>query len=334
MSGSGHSLGWTTSCAPRRTSRRSPKPRSALPSTVRSPNSRPGHGRCLHGACVVLGMGRLGSREMTASSDLDLIVIYRAEGDSDGARSLDPARYYARLTQKLIAFLTVPTRRGGLYKVDLRLRPSGRQGPVAVRLTSFRSYQEGEAQSWEHLALTRARVLSGDAVLATDVRAIVQQVLCRPRPLATLWQEVRSMRELVAAEKGHAGSWDMKFAPGGLLDLEFMAQGLVLGHAADHPSLVQSYPAAILAEAGRLALLAPDAAASLSTAHRLQATLLHLMRFMSDGTGDPDRLGVGAVRRLCRAVDQPDVRHLEADLAEQRATVLRLVAGLVRGGHA
>ena len=293
-----------------------------------------GHGRCPNGACVVLGMGRLGSREMTASSDLDLIVIYRAEGDSDGARSLGPARYYARLTQKLIAFLTVPTRRGGLYEVDLRLRPSGRQGPVAVRLTSFRSYQESEAHSWEHLALTRARVVGGDAALADEVRAVVGQVLRRPRDQATLWQEVRTMRELVEAEKGHAGAWDMKFAPGGLLDLEFAAQGLVLGHAADHPSLLQAHPAAILAEAGRLALIPPDAAASLSTAHRLQATLLHLMRFMSDGTSDPDRLGTGAVRRLCRAVDQPDVRHLEADLTEQRGTVLRRLAGLTQGGHA
>ena len=284
------------------------------------------HGHCPEGACVVVGMGRLGSREMTATSDLDLIVIYRATGDSDGPRPLDPGRYYARLTQRLVAFLTVPTSRGELYEVDLRLRPSGRQGPVAVRLASFQAYQGTEAQSWEHLALTRARVIAGDAALAADVRRIVDEVLCRPRDAAALHQDLRAMRALVAAEKGDGGSWDMKLAPGGLVDIEFAAQAFVLRHAARHPTLLCGHPALILAEAAKLGVLDAASAAALGSAHRLQATLLHLSRFMSGSAIDPGRLGAGALRRLCQAAGQPDIRHLEAELADRRDAVLRASA--------
>ncbi len=119
------------------------------------------HGPAPGGGAVVVAMGKLGSREMTVSSDLDLIVVYDAPPDasSDGARPLAAPAYYARLTQAVIAALTAPMADGVLYKVDMRLRPSGRQGPVATSLASFRRYQAEEAWTWEHLALTRARVV-------------------------------------------------------------------------------------------------------------------------------------------------------------------------------
>ena len=118
-------------------------------------------------------MGKLGSREMTASSDLDLLVIYDADPDgpdSDGPRPLAPSRYYTRLTQRLIGALTAPTRRGPLYAVDMRLRPSGNQGPLATRFSGFVQYQAGEAETWERMALTRARVVAGDAGLGAADR--------------------------------------------------------------------------------------------------------------------------------------------------------------------
>ncbi len=118
-------------------------------------------------------MGKLGSREMTAASDLDLIVIYdfpKTPRASDGRRPLAPALYYARLTQRLVAALTAPTKAGRLYEVDLRLRPSGRKGPLATSLSAFARYQREEAETWEHMALTRARVVAGDATLAAGHR--------------------------------------------------------------------------------------------------------------------------------------------------------------------
>ena len=130
------------------------------------------HGRMQGGEAAILAMGKLGGREMTAGSDLDLIVVYDYEGDqsqSDGAKSLPGGQYYTRFTQRLIAALSAETAEGSLYQVDMRLRPSGSQGPVATKLSSFTAYQEGSAWTWEHLALTRARVLSGPAALRRQI---------------------------------------------------------------------------------------------------------------------------------------------------------------------
>ncbi|MDX7952739.1 bifunctional [glutamine synthetase] adenylyltransferase/[glutamine synthetase]-adenylyl-L-tyrosine phosphorylase [Lichenihabitans sp. Uapishka_5] len=285
------------------------------------------HGGFRSGACVVLGMGRLGSREMTIESDLDLVLLYRTdpeEAESDGPRPLDPGRYHARLTQRLIAILTSQTRRGGLYAVDLRLRPSGRQGPVAVLVSAFAAYQKGEAAVWEHMALTRARVVAGDASLTLEVECVVAAALQRPRDAAALDQAVVAMRTLVARERGEARLWDMKNAPGGLIDIEFLAQAMLLGHAARHPSLCRRHPALILTEAGRLGLLAADGLGALLDAHRLQATILHLLRFMGGPAAEPQTLGRSPIDRLCRITDQPDLAHLEVDLLAKRAAVRQI----------
>ena len=126
------------------------------------------HGRVAGGRVAILGMGKLGSRELTAGSDVDLILLYDhdAEADeSDGAKPLAPSHYYARMTQRLIAAVSAPTAEGVLYELDLRLRPSGNKGPVATHVDAFKKYQRGEAWTWEHMALTRARVVAGDPEL-------------------------------------------------------------------------------------------------------------------------------------------------------------------------
>ena len=136
------------------------------------------HGRIRGGRVAVVALGKLGSREMTAASDLDLILIYDFPvdaGDSDGRKPLGPGLYYARLTQRLISALTAPTKAGRLYEVDMRLRPSGRQGPLATQLASFRLYQQDEAETWEHMALTRARFVAGDKSLGDDVAETVRR---------------------------------------------------------------------------------------------------------------------------------------------------------------
>ena len=131
------------------------------------------HGRIRGGVSTIVALGRLGAREMTANSDLDLIVIYdfdQKHPDSDGKRPLYGAQYFARFTQRLISALTVQTNYGGLYHVDMRLRPSGRSGPLATQIDGFASYQEREAWTWEHMALTRARVVSGPPEFAARNR--------------------------------------------------------------------------------------------------------------------------------------------------------------------
>ena len=282
------------------------------------------HGRIPGGACVVLGMGKLGSREMTVTSDLDLIVVYRFDpdaGDSDGPRPLDGTRYYTRLTQRVIAALTAPTRRGRLYDVDVRLRPSGRQGPLATQLRAFVHYQEAEAQAWEHMALTRARVVAGDSELARDVEQAITQTLTTPRDTDILKGNLRAMRALVAREKGEGQFWDMKLAPGGLLDLEFIAQFLALRFGPTHPEVLRRAPSAIIEEAGALGLLAEETTSLLRDAHRLQTTLLQLTRLTVEDAFDPTKTGAGVLRRLAAAANQPDISALQSELGDVRSGV-------------
>ncbi|MCC8943204.1 bifunctional [glutamine synthetase] adenylyltransferase/[glutamine synthetase]-adenylyl-L-tyrosine phosphorylase, partial [Bradyrhizobium sp. Arg68] len=155
------------------------------------------YGRIKSQETAIIAMGRLGSREMTASSDLDLILLYDYDGeapDSDGERSLHGAQYFARFTQRLISAFTTRTNYGVLYEVDMRLRPSGRAGPVASRIDAFADYQEREAWTWEHMALTRARVISASAEFRERIEAIIRGVLTRPRDAASTAADVADMR--------------------------------------------------------------------------------------------------------------------------------------------
>ena len=184
------------------------------------------HGPMPGRGCVILGMGSLGAGRLTASSDLDLIMIYDPLDDeiSDGKRPLAVRPYYARLTQAMVTALTAPMAEGRLYEVDMRLRPSGNQGPVATSWQSFTQYQENDAWVWEHLALTRARVVAGEDTLARDLEKFRCDFLARPRNRQVVLQEVAEMRRRLAAAKSPDGLWDAKTGPGRMLDIELAAQ--------------------------------------------------------------------------------------------------------------
>ena len=175
------------------------------------------HGLVPGSAVAVLAMGKLGSREMTATSDLDLVILYGYDQDrpeSDGPRPLHATQYFTRLTQRLVSHLTVASRRGKLYDVDMRLRPSGRQGPLATQLSAFGPYQRHEAATWEHMALTRARVVAGDDAFGVRVMSQIKAVL-GASSLERLREDVRDMRALIEREKPPQGSWDLKRQTGG-----------------------------------------------------------------------------------------------------------------------
>nr|MDH4442486.1 bifunctional [glutamine synthetase] adenylyltransferase/[glutamine synthetase]-adenylyl-L-tyrosine phosphorylase [Rhizobium sp.] len=189
------------------------------------------HGRIPGGRVALAGMGKLGSYELTAGSDVDLILLYEHDEDaaeSDGVKPLDPVRYFTRLTQRLIAALSAPTAEGVLYEVDMRLRPSGNKGPVATRLRSFARYQREEAWTWEHMALSRARMMSGDRSLIEEAERIIEEVLAAPGDQAKIVQDVLEMRALIEQEKPPRDIWDLKLIAGGLIDIEFIAQYLAL----------------------------------------------------------------------------------------------------------
>jgi [glutamine synthetase] adenylyltransferase / [glutamine synthetase]-adenylyl-L-tyrosine phosphorylase len=291
------------------------------------------HGEVAGAEVVVLGLGRLGAGELTATSDLDLVVLYDRPADSEassGPRPLDPVTYHVRLTQRLVSALTVPTRRGTLYQVDLRLRPTGNKGPLGTQFSSFSDYYRDEAEIWEHMALTRARVVAGDAGLGARVRAAIDADLMTRRDPGTVARAVAEMRGLIATEKGEKDVWDLKLAAGGLLDSDFLAQYLVLAHAADCAALLGQDSEGVIRTAGRAGLLAPDDAATLGDACRLFNDVQQWQRFTTDETFDPAKVPQAAMRRIAGAVGLPDGKLLLAHLNATRAAVRVIFGRLLR----
>ena len=264
---------------------------------------------------------------MTAASDLDLIIVYDFDSghpESDGKPPLYGAQYFARLTQRLISALTSQTNYGALYPVDMRLRPSGRSGPVATSIDSFKSYQETEAWTWEHLALTRARVISAPPGFAARVEKVIRAVLCRERDPQAIAVDVAEMRAAIAQERGEDVRWDLKYAAGGLIDLEFIAQYLQLVHAAKHPEILDTSTTRVLEKAAQLDLLKAEHAEVLRPAARLHHDLTQILRLCLPGPFDPKKAAAGLLGLLARAADLPDFATLDAHLAETQSRVRKI----------
>jgi len=294
-----------------------------------------GHGRIRGGEAAVIAMGKLGGREMTATSDLDLIIVYEFDEEhpeSDGARPLYASQYFARLTQRLINALTAQTNYGVLYQVDMRLRPSGRSGPVATSLASFENYQQNEAWTWEQLALTRARVVSASPAFAKRIESAIRTALCRPRDRALIAGDVTEMRQAIATEKGDADRWNLKYAAGGLVDIEFIAQFLQLVHAAETPDILDTATAGALDKAWQLGLLAAEDAEVLRHAARLYHSLTQVLRVCLPEDFDPAKARPELLGLLTRAADVPNFAALEAHLADTqervRASFVRIIGAV------
>ncbi len=285
------------------------------------------HGVVSGGRIAVLAMGKLGSREMTATSDLDLVIVYdfdEARSESDGRRPLHAVQYYTRLTQRLISALTVSTRRGSLYEVDMRLRPSGKKGPLAVQLSSMIAYQRDEAETWEHMALTRARAVCGDESLIDDVTREVASVLSQPRDKAAVATAIRDMRELIAQEKGDGDRADLKIMRGGLLDVEFIAQFLQLAHANARPELLAVGTAEVLRRATRLGILTAEQGERLLAAHRFYTDVVQMQRVLLPVDMKPKAAPPAVRRRIASGAGLPDEQRLDLEIAEMAEAVTAL----------
>ncbi len=269
------------------------------------------HGEVPGSRFVVLGYGSVGGEELGFGSDLDLVFLY--DGDpaahSDGARPLDAARWFARLAQRIVSLLQTPTRAGRLYEVDVRLRPDGASGLLVTSLAAYSDYQRERAWTWEHQALVRARCMVADVAgrLAGDFDAVRDEVLRRPRDPAQLAMDVVGMRQRMRREldRGDAHWFDLKQGEGGLVDLEFLLQALVLRHADAHPALCAARRTvdlvATLATAG---VLDNETMSALLQAHAtlsslgLACTLDRRLRRVPHGVGvDAAR---AAIRTACR----------------------------------
>jgi glutamate-ammonia-ligase adenylyltransferase len=288
----------------------------ALAEFARRHGPPPGRG------AVLVAMGSLGSGRLTAASDLDLIVIYDPldQETSTGRTPLATRPYYARLTQVVVTALTVQMAEGRLYQVDMRLRPSGRQGPVATALSAFKAYQENDAWTWEHLALTRARVMAGDATLAGEVDAFRRDLLARKGQGAGLKADVADMRARLATAKPGVSPWEAKDGTGKLMDIELCAQMLALQTATPARSLDRQ-----LAAGRSGGNLSQTDETVLAKAARLFWRLHASARLLTDQALTPQDLGAGARAFLLRetgVADEAALTKAVADAAAEAAVVI------------
>ena len=291
-------------------------------------------GRLPGGSFAVIALGKLGGREMTASSDLDLVFVYDVPPgveNSSGPKPLPPTLYFARLAQRLIAALTTPTAAGTLYDVDMRLRPTGNKGPAAVSLKSFVDYHASESWTWEHMALTRARLVAGPAEFRRRLEEEIRRRLTTKPDAANILADVRDMRTKVASQYPGDSMWDLKYAPGALMDIEFIVQTLQLLHAHTRPDILDANTIAALNKLAAAGLLDSQDAALLLDAARLQQSLTQTVRIALDETLRPAEATPALKALLARAGDAPDFAALEKRLAVLqagvRAVFLRLTSG-------
>jgi glutamate-ammonia-ligase adenylyltransferase len=283
------------------------------------------HGEVPGGAMVVLGLGKLGSREMTVTSDLDLILVYDAPTEieaSAGARPLPVATYYARLCQRLVNALTALTADGNLYEVDMRLRPSGTKGPIASSLAAFRRYHDEAAWTWEQMSLTRARPVAGPAPLAHAVMAAIHAVLTRPRDGDRLVIDVAQMRERIADQHRAPPRFELKHRRGGMVDIEFIAQYLQLREASHHPSVLHQNTSAALAALAEAGVLPREAAVTLTAALALWRNAQGVLKLTAEEPFD-DAAAAPALKALIAAgAGAIDFTALAADMEAKAASAL------------
>ncbi|MBM3507331.1 MAG: bifunctional [glutamine synthetase] adenylyltransferase/[glutamine synthetase]-adenylyl-L-tyrosine phosphorylase [Alphaproteobacteria bacterium] len=280
------------------------------------------HGTVAGGSFGVMALGKLGAREMTAASDLDLVFLYDApDVQSDGRTPLPAQTYYMRLSQRLIAALTAPTATGRLYEVDMRLRPSGTQGPIASSLAGFLRYQEKEAWLFEHMALTRGRYVAGSPELGARVTADLHSILARRRDPARVLADVADLRRKVDAQHSTRDPWRVKYVRGGTLDLEFLAQALALQTAADRPEVLQGDTAAAFDALGKAGVLAQDVAGWLSRAVLLQRTVHGWLRACLIDDLDPEQAPPALMAAMAKAAGASSGKQLAAELVQTQAWV-------------
>ncbi len=294
------------------------------------------HGRISDQRLAVVALGKLGGREITENSDLDLLFIYDdpppdedTDSASDGAAPLTPSHYFARFSQQLITALSAPTAEGLLYEVDMRLRPSGNAGPISSSLTAFIAYQEDQAWTWEHMALTRARIIAGPEHLAAKIEQAIGEILTAPRDQDKLRSDVADMRRRIGQAHPPSSSWDVKYTAGGLLDIEFIAQYLQLHHARDDKSLLHTNTGEALARLGAAGILDAETTNVLRHGGKLWRTIQGMLRFTVEGAFDEEAATDGLKAALVRAAEMEDFAALKKEMALTATRVRDIFISLI-----
>ncbi|MBT4769261.1 MAG: bifunctional [glutamine synthetase] adenylyltransferase/[glutamine synthetase]-adenylyl-L-tyrosine phosphorylase [Rhodospirillaceae bacterium] len=276
---------------------------------------------------AVIAMGKLGSREMTVASDIDMIFIYENQDENDhssGERSLDHRTYFSRLSQRIINAMTAHTVEGELYEVDMRLRPSGESGPIASSLESFRRYQTELAWVWEHMALTRARVINGPSALGEQINQTIHDILTLPRDPEQLVFDVADMRAKIAEHFPGDEFWNIKFRRGGIIDIEFIAQYLQLKHAHKHPEILSTNTITTLTLAAEKNLISREECKQLVEGAGMWHRIQGLLRMCFKEAFTEEKASIALRQRMastCGAVDFDELKTTMERIAEGIAEI-------------
>jgi len=258
------------------------------------------------GRYVILGMGKIGGGELSADSDVDLIIVFEGNDDT-GAEA---QTWFTRFAQRFISALSVPTEEGELYEVDMQLRPSGKAGPVAVQFSRFASYYSSEAWTWELMALTRTRVVAGDAGLGDKVSEAVDRALQKMRPAEVLLDDARNMRARLEHEKPASVDWDVKARPGGLQDIEFIAQSLQI-ISAPTKDVVRGSTVSALSALVRADMIEVEDAKYLTETVHLYLGLSQLIRSAHGAGFDPADASAGFAKILASLIGETKLDKLK-----------------------
>ncbi len=290
------------------------------------------HGVVPGATAAILGMGKLGSRELTAGSDIDLILLYDHNDDaeaSDGEKPLSPPYYFARLTQRLIAAVSAPTAEGTLYEIDMRLRPSGNQGPVATRFAAFSKYQREDAWTWEHMALTRARPVAGDLELCERASSEIAAILSGVADEKKVRSDAAEMRATISKEKPPHNEWDVKLIKGGQIDIEFIAQTAVLTGNSESEGAGCRTIDILTSLTGKFG--EPQIRQDLVDAWALYTQFAQLTRLCLEEPFDDETAPPGLSEILLRQFGEPDLGVLKARIAEMADRVSVHFSSLIGG---
>lgn len=290
------------------------------------------HGIIENSSLCILAMGKLGSYEFTTTSDVDIVLIYDADdmsAVSNGAKSLGVNHYYARLSQNFINSITALTAEGKLYEVDMRLRPSGTAGPLAVSIESFNDYQKGQAWTWEHMALTRGRIISGPDTLRIKIETIIHNILSHPgRAHDNLLHEVAKMRVKLAENFGTDNIWSMKNIRGGIIDIEFICQYTLLANGDKYPSILKRNTLRQLKEIKKAKILSADDVETLSKACHIMQTSQSLLRLCLGTTSKSKERPPALLETLAERLENTP-QNLEKLITTNQKNVLDLYKKII-----
>jgi glutamate-ammonia-ligase adenylyltransferase len=290
------------------------------------------HGRVVGVGMSAIAYGKLGGRELMHGSDLDLVFVYDHGDDvvaSDGRKPLAPRVYFTRLAQRIVSAISAPTGEGKLYEIDLRLRPSGNKGPIAVRLGGYFDYLKDTAWTWEFMALTRARPISGPTELQARISAGIRNLLTMPRDANKLICDVDHMRSRMADEHRGESVWDIKHRRGGLVDIEFIAQNFQLSLGPDNPTVLSPTTMEALRKLSAAHALSPDAAGVLMSALKLWQGLQSIIRLIGPERLDDGQPPAGQANALCRVAGVETFDALRLSIEEKAAAVRDTFAHLI-----